>query len=140
MQQVSAYLVVLVIFGVLDLIWLSLMGPILYRPVLGDILLERVRMAPALVFYAIFPIGIVFFAVRPALESNSVTMALTHGLLFGAIAYATYDLTNFATLRNWSLQITVIDIVYGALVAAIAAGCATVIIRHLPASLGGLQG
>lgn len=140
MQLLSAYLIVLLIFGVLDLIWLSLMGAMLYRPVLGDILLEQVRIAPAIAFYAMFPIGIVFFAVRPALESNSVTTALTYGLLFGAICYATYDLTNFATLRNWSLQITVIDVVYGALVSAVAAGGATIVIRHLPASWGGQQG
>ena len=138
MQFVSAYVIVLVIFGIFDAIWLSMMGPMLYRPVLGDILLDKVRIAPALVFYAIFPIGIVFFAVRPALENNAAMTALTCGLLFGALAYATYDLTNFATLRNWSLQITVLDIVYGAVVSGIAASAAILIMRHLPASLGGI--
>lgn len=140
MQYIIAYIAVFLIFGVIDLAWLSAMGSILYRPVLGDILLDKLRIAPAVVFYAVFPIGIVFFAVRPALEANSITTAVLCGLLFGAVAYATYDLTNFATLKNWNLQITIIDILYGAFAAAVAAGLSTLIIRHLPLSFGGLSG
>jgi uncharacterized membrane protein len=116
-----AYLGALLVFGVLDLSWLSVMGPRLYRPALSEILLANLRIAPAVVFYLAYPIGIAAFAAAPALRNGSPQTAFFSGLLFGAIAYGTYDLTNLATLRNWTLQITVVDIVYGALVSAVAA-------------------
>ena len=106
----ATYLAVLVVFGVIDAAWLTTMGAILYRPVLGDILAPSMRIAPAIVFYLLYPVGLVVFAVIPALRAELATNALLYGALFGAIAYATYDLTNYATLRNWSLQITVVDI------------------------------
>lgn len=140
MQLVSAYIAALLIFGAVDMVWLSVMGPALYRPVLGDMLLQNLRVAPAIAFYALFPVGIVAFCVMPAVKMESVVTALLYGLLFGAIAYATYDLTNYATLRNWNLQITVIDIAYGAFATGVAAAGATLALRYLPPSLGGVSG
>jgi uncharacterized membrane protein len=83
-----------------------------------------------------FPVGIVAFAVMPALKSDTVATAVLSGLLFGAVAYGTYDLTNYATLRNWSFQITITDIVYGAVSSAIAAALATLVVRSLSSWLG----
>jgi uncharacterized membrane protein len=125
MQLVAAYVAALVVFVLVDAVWLSTMGNMLYRPILGDILLPTLRIAPALVFYAAFPIGIVALAVMPALKSGSFGAAAASGLLLGAIAYGTYDLTNYATLRNWNLQLTVLDIVYGAIATGAAAVAAT---------------
>jgi uncharacterized membrane protein len=105
------------------------MGPALYRPTLGDILLTDVRVAPALVFYAIYPVGLLVFAVMPGLKSGSTVTAAGLAALFGALAYATYDLTNFATLRNWTLQITVLDIAYGAAASAFAAFVSLLVVR-----------
>jgi uncharacterized membrane protein len=85
------------------------------RPALADVLAPNVRLAPAIAFYLTFPIGIVVFSVLPSLRAGSLTSAFALGALFGAIAYATYDLSNYATLRVWTLQITVLDICYGAL-------------------------
>jgi uncharacterized membrane protein len=133
MQIAAAYITSLVIFVVVDGIWLSVMGNLLYRPTLGDILVTNLRIAPALVFYAVFPVGIVAFGVLPALKAGSTSTAAGYGLLFGALAYATYDLTNYATLRNWNLQLTVLDIVYGAIATAAAAVAATYA-AHLAAS------
>jgi uncharacterized membrane protein len=124
-----AYISVLAVFGIIDAGWLSTMGNILYRPALGDILLPNLRLAPALAFYAMYPIGIVYFAVLPALRAASPATALFSALLFGAIAYATYDLTNYATLRNWTLQISLIDICYGGVASGIAAIVATLVAR-----------
>jgi uncharacterized membrane protein len=121
MKYLIAYISALLVFGAIDASWLTVMGRILYRPTLGDILAPDVRLAPALAFYLIYPIGIVVFAVIPALRCDSAPLAFGYAMLFGAIAYGTYDLTNYATLRNWTFQITAIDIVYGALVSAIAA-------------------
>ncbi len=136
MQYIVMYVAALVVFVAIDASWLSVMGNALYRPVLGDILLPTLRVPPAIVFYAIFPIGIVAFAAIPAVRAGAVGTALLWGMLFGAIAYATYDLTNYATLRNWTLQLTLVDIVYGALASAIAAAAATLAGRPLPGVAG----
>ena len=129
MPYLVAYLAVLLVFGILDLSWLGIMGPRLYRPALSDILLSNLRIAPAIVFYLGYPIGVVAFAVSPTFRGGTPQAVFLSGLLFGAIAYGTYDLTNFATLRNWTLQITVVDIVYGALVSAVAAIAAYMLVR-----------
>jgi uncharacterized membrane protein len=117
-----SYAIALVLFAALDIIWLSIMGPAFYRPTLGDILAPVVRMGPALAFYLMYPVGLVVFAILPAVKSDSLTTALVLGGLLGAVTYATYDLTNFATLRNWTLQLTVLDIAYGALMGAAVSG------------------
>ena len=129
MRFVIAYIGVLIVFGAIDAAWLTFMGPILYRPVLADILATNLRIAPAIAFYLMYPIGVVVFAVAPALRSGSPSGAFALAMLFGAIAYGTYDLTNYATLRVWSLQITVLDMVYGALASGIAAAAAFYLVR-----------
>jgi uncharacterized membrane protein len=129
MQLVIAYVTALIVFIPVDATWLSVMGNLLYRPILGDILLPSLRIAPAVVFYAVYPVGIVVFAAMPALKSGGIGSAIGCGLLFGAIAYGTYDLTNYATLRNWNLQLTVLDIAYGAIATAAAAVAATLAVR-----------
>jgi uncharacterized membrane protein len=136
MPIAAAYITSLVVFVLIDATWLSTMGSVLYRPVLGDIVLPNLRIGPALAFYAMFPVGIVVFAVMPALRSSAIGTAVIYGLLFGAIAYGTYDLTNYATLRNWNLQITVIDIVYGGIASAVAGAAATFAARAVASWVG----
>jgi uncharacterized membrane protein len=119
MTHLVAYIAALIVFGILDAIWLTTMSSRLYRPALGEILLDKLRIAPAVLFYFLYPIGLVVFAAMPAVRSGSAGTALAYGALFGLLAYATYDLTNYATLRNWTLQITVIDLIYGTVVAAL---------------------
>lgn len=119
MAYIAAYVASLIVFGALDALWLTTMTSRLYRPALGEILLDNLRIAPALVFYFLYPIGLVVFAAMPAVRSGSAGTALAYGALFGLLAYATYDLTNYATLRNWTLQLTVIDLIYGTVVAAL---------------------
>lgn len=131
MRFVIAYIGVLVVFGAIDASWLTLMGPIVYRRALAEILAPNLRLAPALAFYLIYPVGVVVFAVAPALRSGSLRSAFVLAVLFGAIAYATYDLTNFATLRSWTLQITILDIVYGGIASGIAATAAVLLVRFV---------
>lgn len=119
MTHLVAYVASLIVFGILDAIWLTTMSSRLYRPALGEILLDNLRIAPAVMFYFLYPIGLVVFAAMPAVRSGSAGTALAYGALFGLLAYATYDLTNYATLRNWTFQITVIDLIYGTVVAAL---------------------
>lgn len=118
---VVIYVFILAAFAVVDGIWLSQMGQVLYRPVLGDILADNVRIAPAVVFYLVYPLGIELFAVLPALRANSLAHAVVYGALFGLFAYATYDLTNHATLRNWSTTITLADLAWGTFATGLAA-------------------
>ncbi|WP_431203503.1 DUF2177 family protein [Bradyrhizobium betae] len=129
MTYLIGYIAVLIPFAAVDAVWLSLMGPRLYKPTLGDILLTDLRIAPAIAFYLIYPVGLLVFAVMPGLKSGSPTAAVGYGALFGALAYATYDLTNYATLRNWTLQLTVLDIVYGAAASALAAFVSFLVVR-----------
>lgn len=124
MTWIVAFIVAAVAFGALDALWLGWAGPNFYRPRLGDLLADSFRMAPALVFYAAYVAAIVWFAVRPGLTAG-IGAAVLNGALLGAICYATYDLTNQATLRHWSTAVTVADIAWGAFATAAAAGIAT---------------
>ena len=124
MTWIVAVIAVALVFGALDAVWLSWAGPNFYRPKLGDLLADSFRMAPALVFYAAYVAAVVWFAVRPGL-ANGIASAALNGALLGAICYATYDLTNQATLRTWSTTVTIADIVWGAFATAVAASAAT---------------
>jgi len=124
-----AYVTVTIVFVLLDAAWLTVMGPVLYKPALGDILADKVRLAPAIVFYLLYPIGIAIFAVLPALRAGSVGHAAVYGALFGLFAYATYDLTNAATLRQWTTQITLANMAWGAIATGLAATISVVACR-----------
>jgi len=123
-----AYVASLILFAAVDVTWLMTMGARLYKQTLGDILLPSVNIAPAIAFYLIYPAGLVLFAIVPALKSGGVSYALLNGALFGFFAYATYELTNYATLRNWTLQITIVDIAYGAIASGAVAAAVTALV------------
>lgn len=125
-----AYLVTLVIFVAVDSVWLSTMADKLYRPIMGDMLLDEFRIFPAISFYLLYAAGAVFLAVRPGLASGSAVNAAIHGAVLGFTAYATYDLTNQATLKNWSSLLTIADIVWGSLLTAVSAGAACLATRR----------
>ena len=123
MRWIIAWVAAAVSFGVLDAMWLRWAGPNLYRPVLGEVLADQFRIGPALLFYACYISAMVWFAVRPGL-AQGVPHAVLNGALLGGIAYATYDLTNQATLKVWSSQITALDIAWGTAATALASGIA----------------
>ena len=120
-----AYAVTALVFLALDAIWLTTMADRLYRPALGRLMLDRFELAPAVAFYAVYLVGVVVFAVMPGLERRRATTALGLGALLGLVAYATYDLTNQATLRDWPWRVTLADLCWGTLVTGVAAavGC-----------------
>jgi uncharacterized membrane protein len=107
---------------VLDGIWLSTMAKRLYRPRLGDLVAENFHLAPAAAFYVTYVAGTYFLAVQPALAEGRVDLAAIRGAALGFVAYATYDLTNQATLRHWSTTVTVADMAWGTVLTAITAG------------------
>jgi uncharacterized membrane protein len=106
---------------VLDIVWLSqVMGP-LFQRALGPLLAENVNYTAAGAFYLLYAVGTVFFAVRPALESGNAGEALLKGAALGLLAYATYDLTNMATLKTWPVPLAAMDVAWGATVTGVAA-------------------
>lgn len=107
----------------MDIIWLSVMSKKLYRPYLGDMIAEKFRLVPAVIFYLIYVLGLVYFVSLPAARQMSFSDSIINGGLFGGIAYSTYDLTNFATLRKWSLMVTLVDIGWGIALSSIASSC-----------------
>ncbi|MBV8697562.1 MAG: DUF2177 family protein [Bradyrhizobium sp.] len=121
MRLFLSYLAVAVSFVAIDMVWLSLMAERLYRPVLGDILKPQPELAPAAVFYLVYTVGLFGFVVWPAQQNGSPLRVLLLGALFGFVTYATYDLTNQATLRNWSTALSIADICWGSVLAAISA-------------------
>lgn len=131
MRALVAYASALAAFVALDFVWLSLMVQRLYRPALGEMLAEKPRMAAAVVFYLVYGIGLVVLAVWPALKDAAVGRAALNGFVFGAVAYATYDLTNQATLRTWSMKVTIADIAWGAVATALAAMVGYAVARRL---------
>ncbi len=123
MKWVVAFVAGGVTFGALDAMWLRWAGPNLYRPALGELLAPSFRPVPALAFYIAYLAAMMWFAVRPGLALG-IPHAVLNGALLGGICYATYDLTNQATLKVWSTQITLIDIAWGASATALASGVA----------------
>jgi uncharacterized membrane protein len=113
------FLVVAAAFAIIDAIWLKTMNPF-YRRQIGDLMADKPNLGYAVVFYVIYIAGIVFFALRPTLDGGSWLSAVGYGAALGAFAYATYDLTNAATLKTWPWQLVVVDILWGAALTALA--------------------
>ena len=116
-----AYVAAAAVMAGLDFAWLRVTVEPLYRPALGHLMAQDANLPAALAFYVIYVGGIVIFAVSPALAARDWTIALTHGALLGFVAYATYDLTNLATLTVWPLGLSLIDMAWGAVLTAMAA-------------------
>ena len=121
---IVAYLATLIVFVAIDFAWLSSMADRLYRPTLGDMLAPEFRLAPAVAFYLIYAAGLTFLAVRTGLMSGSLATAALYGAAVGFTAYATYDLTNQSTLKNWSTTLTIADLLWGSALSAVSAGAA----------------
>jgi uncharacterized membrane protein len=118
--------VTLGIFTLVDLVWLVKVAPKLYRKYIGHLMSEKVNMIGAGLFYLIFIIGLVFFVVGPQVDNP--LQAFLSGAMFGLVTYATYDLTNLATLKAWPVTITVIDLIWGTLVTAVTSGLVVLIL------------
>ncbi|WP_287938730.1 DUF2177 family protein [Sphingopyxis sp.] len=122
------YVATAILFGLLDALWLRTMVPAVYRPEIGTLLMDGWRPAPALIFYALYMLGIQIFAVAPAIEVGRWQVAAQWGALFGFFCYMTYDLTNHATMKIWSTKVTLLDIAWGSVATGLAAGAAAWIV------------
>ncbi|MEJ0068286.1 MAG: DUF2177 family protein [Pseudomonadota bacterium] len=124
MRTLIAYGVALGTIVVLDGLWLGLVAKRLYQDALGGLMAEQVNWVAAAAFYLLYPVGLVVFVIRPELDGNGYQSALLRGAFFGLIAYATYDLTNLATLKGFPVKIALLDMLWGAVVSAAASGAA----------------
>ena len=125
------YALTVPVFFVIDLIWLGLVAKNFYRNNLKSIISPEVNWAAAVIFYLVYISGIIFFAVRPAVNKNSLAEAILLGGLFGFFTYATYDLTNMATIKEWPLKVVVVDILWGTCLCVLVAGFSFLIARQI---------
>ena len=131
LQPAIAYLATLVVFAIVDTLWLGVVARGFYRAELGDLLAPEVKLWAAVLFYLVYSAGIVIFAVMPAIRAESLVTALVMGALFGFFAYATYDLTNLATLRDWPLRMSIVDIAWGTFITSMTATTAAFAMRYV---------
>ncbi|MBM85778.1 MAG: hypothetical protein CMM47_07130 [Rhodospirillaceae bacterium] len=120
-RLIRAYFGALITFCVMDAVWLGAVATDFYYGELGDLLREDPNWLAAVVFYLGYIAGIVYFAIWPALHDGSTQTAARHGMLLGLLAYATYDMTNMATLEGWSLSISMVDMMWGMVITGTAA-------------------
>ena len=123
-MSIPALLATLAVMAVFDGIWLTLVARNFYRSNLGHLIGDATNWPPAIAFYLIYAVGAWFFATQPGVDDGSVLTSVVRGAAFGLVAYATYDLTNHATLRNWPALVTVVDMAWGTCLTAAVAGLA----------------
>jgi uncharacterized membrane protein len=115
---IKLFLTALPVFFIIDMIWLVLVAKNFYQKQIGFLMKPDVTWYAAIIFYLLFIAGLVTFVITPAIEKHTWTHALLYGALFGLITYSTYDLTNLATMKNWPLLVTIVDLVWGMVVSA----------------------
>lgn len=131
MENIRNYLVSFAVFLLIDMVWLGLVARSFYTKHLGYIMADKANFVVAFIFYAIFTFGLLFFVVSPALAAQDPLKALTYGLLFGFITYATYDLTNMATLKDWPFIVTIVDLLWGTFLGGTTAWLSFMVITKL---------
>ena len=115
---IKLYAIALPVFFAIDMFWLGVVSKNFYRDQIGSLLKTDVNWVAAIVFYLLFIVGLVVFVITPAVEKSSWVHAVMFGALFGLVCYATYDLTNLAVAKDWPLLITIVDLIWGAVLAA----------------------
>ena len=131
MQFLKQYLIAFIVFILVDLVWLLVISKKLYKDKIGHLMAENVNLVAAGLFYLVFIAALVFFVISPAIDRKSVLYALGAGAFFGFVAYATYDLTNLATLKDWPVSLTVIDLLWGSFVTGTTCAATTLICRWI---------
>lgn len=115
MNFIKMYLIAFIVFLLVDALWLSLVANNFYKTHLGFIMKKNPNYLAAIIFYLIFIVGLVYFVIKPGIEAESIGQIIIGGLLFGFVSYATYDLTNLATLKDWPIIVTIVDLIWGSI-------------------------
>lgn len=130
MIYIKNFLITFIVFMTIDLIWLGVVAKKLYNKYLGYIMAKNINWLAAIVFYVIFVIGLLIFVIYPALAKDSIQHLILYGMAYGFVTYATYDLTNLATLKDWPIQITIIDLIWGTTLSTLTAYFSYLIINR----------
>jgi uncharacterized membrane protein len=128
-QFFTLYAIAVPIFFAIDMVWLGVVASSFYKSKLGH-LMGEIQWPAAITFYLVFLVGLVIFAIYPAVLRGSWSYAVVYGALFGFFTYATYDLTNLATLRDWPLSVTLVDMLWGTVLGMAVATC-TYVVYHV---------
>ncbi|MDO9004410.1 MAG: DUF2177 family protein [Aquabacterium sp.] len=131
MKYLQIYGGIAVVMLVLDMVWLGFIAKAWYQQGIGHLMSAQPNMAIGALFYLLFPLGLTIFAVLPTGDDPGWTKAALMGALFGFFAYATYDITNLATLRDWPIKLSIIDVAWGSLVSGLAAGAGKAVQVHV---------
>jgi len=115
---IKLFLIALPVFFAIDMVWLGVVAKNFYKDQIGFLMTPNINWTAAIIFYLIFIAGLVLFVISPAMEKGSWIYAILFGALFGFVTYATYDLTNLATLKDWPLMVTIVDLIWGSVLAA----------------------
>lgn len=126
-----SFLIMTTIFLFIDIIWLSQSVNYFYSPHIGDLLRETPLILPAILFYLIYPLGVTILVIVPKLDNGSLRSILFNGLVLGVVAYGTYNLTNMAALKGWSVNVVIVDMIWGGVLTGISAVLATYVIRRV---------
>lgn len=128
-EYIKYYLVAAILFSLIDFVWLGTVAKSFYTKAIGKLLLNKPNLPAAVVFYLLFIVGLVVFAIVPASkEADPVSNAFRLGALFGFFTYLTYDFTNLATLKGWSVKLVVVDVIWGTVLSSLVAGLTGVIL------------
>lgn len=130
-SAVLLYLLTVPVFFLIDLVWLGLVARGFYRGQLGSLMADEIRWPVAVAFYLVWIVGLLVFAVLPAIERGDLLRAVLLGAAFGFFTYVTYDLSNLATLRDWPVPLTIVDIAWGTVLGGVVAAVSFVLGRNV---------
>ena len=123
--MIKRFLVTALVFLLIDIVWLAFISPKLYKANIGHLMSDKVNFIAAGVFYLLYVGALLYFVIDPAIAGGSVWQDIWRGAFLGLVMYATYDLTNLATLKDWPLKITIIDLIWGTFITSATSGIVT---------------
>lgn len=120
--MIKRYLIIFAVFLLFDVAWLGLIAPKFYKNNIGHLMADKVNFIPAIIFYGLYVLAILVFVVNPSVNNGELFKGIIKGSFLGLVMYATYDLTNMATLKNWPTIVTVVDLMWGTFVTGLTSG------------------
>jgi len=128
MEHIKTFFIAFAVFLGIDLLWLTVIAQKFYKAQIGHLMADKAKLLPAAIFYVLFIAAMVYFVIAPALEHQNLSRLILSAAIFGLVTYATYDLTNMATLKDWPVLVTVVDLAWGTFI-SLAVSVITYLIR-----------
>lgn len=128
MEHIKTFLIAFAVFLGIDMLWLTVIAQKFYKAQIGHLMADKAKLLPAAIFYVLFIAAMAYFVIAPALEHQNLSRLILSAAIFGLVTYATYDLTNMATLKDWPVLVTVVDLAWGTFI-SLAVSVITYLIR-----------